>query len=144
MSIIDMGITYDEFENAPAEKTGFKPIEPGDYEVVIESLTERMAQTGRPMLAARFSIINHPTYTNRKLFRDMPLAYTDGQGNRITSGTGILASMCKSAGVMWEGTALDASELIGLSLMVRVKVVPVVKNGVVTENLKNEISRFLP
>ena len=111
-----MELSHNVSEHEDTGKGGFKPIEPGDYTMMVVDFemkpdSSAMANHGRPCFTLQFDERKHPQYKGRKVWHDMRLYHEAGEHwekvRQIARGE--LSALCKACGI--EGTMKDTNEV---------------------------------
>lgn len=117
---VDLGLNFADAE----EKGKIKPMTEGDYQAQIVEVvdtdkdgnplvTSSAKNPGLPMLKAKLTIVNDPEFTNRSLYQYFVICQEDWALRNITD-------IFKAAGVTWEGTSPDFSQLVGKTVNIRI------------------------
>jgi len=103
---IDLRIDFSDVEN----EDSFEPIPVGTYDFIVKSAESVIAKSGRPMIKWQLGIAHDGA--ERTIFYNSVLPHVvDGQ--MITSGVGMLVSVCKAVGQPWTGSSLNTEDYIG-------------------------------
>lgn len=112
-------IQFDASQIAPNDGTP-DPIPGGWYDAIIDQSEMKPTKDGLgTYLQVRYSVVNHPQYTNRKVFDRLNLRNASAQAQEIAYGQ--LSAICHATGVM---QIQDSSQLHNIPLKIRVKLKP--------------------
>ena len=113
MGEIDLRITQEEAEKI----SGFPLIEPGIYDFRVAEVDSeaRNKDNTRDMWVYRLELFNslNSEFNGLKLKYYCPLPFETVDGKLDTGGIGLLQNLCKGTNVIWEGTKLDPTSILG-------------------------------
>ena len=127
MSMIKLGITAEEAAKE-TEKKDFPLIAEGDYTLRIDAIQEGTYPSGRPNLKFRTAITQDPVNPidvhNRVIFHTVPLPWINTSGVHDRSGLGLLVSLTKGCGIVWDEEDLDTDSMLGCTFQAKVVQTP--------------------
>lgn len=134
---IDIGVPFDDIPE------GFSPVPAGIYNVIISETKRGVSQKGNPKLSIVYLIEDDAKtdakgeivqVRDRKLFDELSL---------MPSAAWNVKKFLKAAGISWYGSTFSEDHLLGARLQVRVGVRPIKRDGVVTDDLANEVADYV-
>ena len=113
MPDIEIGLDFLAAEHEVEESR--KPLPEADYQFRVDSVEAKVGNTsGRPYLNWTLVVINHPEFSNKKVFYSTPLPWVNPQTGKLeATGLNFLVDLCKAVGKPWTGGKLTTELYIG-------------------------------